>query len=188
MYLTQVIHALRDRDKLLAGNVAGALEWKDLERAQSPRYPAAYVVPLSEDASENESQTDLRQTVTNNFGVILLLEQDGRYSPDVYSLLELHKRAVFKSILNWTQPPVADDEFSEIVYEGGALIYADGARIAYQLEFSFESYLDVGDGYDATDVNLNPAIFDTLHIKLAPIDPSGHVGTVLIEGEVKIND
>ena len=74
MILDPIISALRKRCKTLDGRVAGAAQWAGLTEDENPALPAAYVVPLREDAGPNESQVSYYQTITNTFGVILLVQ------------------------------------------------------------------------------------------------------------------
>ena len=80
------------------------------------------------------------------------------------------------------------DEFSEIVYEGGVLIYIDAARAAYQFEFSFETYIDTSDTYQKVELDaLSP--FDGMDVDVDCIDPSMQKDQTdgRLEGHIKVD-
>lgn len=170
MNLTPIINALRKRCPTFERRFAGAAEWAGLTIEHAPAMPAAYVVPLREDASENESQNGYYQAVTNTFGVIVLVSNaaDVR-GQGATATLESLKPELFRALLSWHQEP--KDEYSEIVYEGGSLLYMDDARLAYQLEFSFETYLDLSDTYQQVELDGLPE-FDGMYVDVDQIEPS----------------
>ena len=106
MILDPIISALRKRCKTLDGRVAGAAQWAGLTEDESPPLPAAYVVPLREDAGSMDDAVGYYQVVTNTFGVILLVSNfaDER-GQDASRWIELLKPEVFKAILSWTMKP-----------------------------------------------------------------------------------
>lgn len=135
MNLTPIINALRKRCPTFERRFAGAAEWAGLTIEHAPAMPAAYVVPLREDASENESQNGYSQTITNTFGVIVLVSNTADVrGQGATATLDSLKPELFRALLSGHQEP--KDEYSEIVYEGGSLLYMDDARLAYQLEFT----------------------------------------------------
>ncbi len=141
MKLDPIISALRERCPSFHQRVGGAAQWAGLERAENAPVPFAYVAPLREDAGAQESNNGYYQVITNTFGVIVVVPNcaDER-GQDAGRWLEVLRPEIFRAILSWHMKP--KDEFSEIVYEGGVLIYIDAARAAYQFEFSFETYID----------------------------------------------
>lgn len=170
MRLDPIIAALRRRCPSFENRFAGAAEWAGLTEDEAPALPAAYVVPLAEDAAGNESQVTYQQTVTNTFAVIVLVSNfcDERGQKAFDSLEDL-RLELFRGILSWQQEPT--DEFSEIVYSGGQVIYMDDARLAFQFEFSFETYLDLSDTWQGVDLNeLGP--LEGADIKVDCVEPS----------------
>ncbi len=168
MNLNRIIDALRIRCPTFQKRFAGAAEWAGLTVEESPPLPAAYVVPLREDTSENQSAVSYYQTVVNTFGVIVLVsnKSDVRGQGAV-STLDTLRSELFKALLSWQQEP--KDEYSEIVYEGGALLYMDDARLAFQYEFSFETYLGTEDSYQQVEMDSLPN-FDGMDIDVDQIE------------------
>ncbi len=146
MNVNVIIEALRKRCPTFQKRFAGAAEWAGLTVEEAPPLPAAYVVPLREDAQENESEVSYYQVVDNVFGVIVLVDNvsDVR-GQGAMSELEKLKKELFFALLGWQQEPF--DEFSAVVYEGGNLLYMDDARVAWQFEFSFKTFLTTMDTY-----------------------------------------
>lgn len=170
MRLDPIIAALRRRCPSFGNRFAGAAEWAGLTEDEAPALPAAYVVPLAEEASGNESRVAYQQTVTNTFAVIVLVSNacDER-GQKAFDSLDVYRREIFRGILSWQQKPT--DEFSEIVYSGGQVIYMDDARLAFQLEFSFETYLDKSDTWQEGELDeLGP--FEGSDIKVDCVEPS----------------
>lgn len=170
MKLDPIISALRERCPSFQMRVGGAAQWAGLERAENAPVPFAYVVPLREDAGEQESQNAYYQIVTNTFGVIVLVPNcaDER-GQDAGRWIEALRPEIFRALLSWHMEPKS--EFSEIVYQGGSLIYMDAARAAYQFEFSFETYLDTSDTYQEVELDALPP-FEGMDIDVDCVDPS----------------
>ena len=80
------------------------------------------------------------------------------------------------------------DEHGPIIFEGGSLIYMDDARAAYQLEFSFETYLDTSDTYQEVELNALPEL-EGADIDVDCIDPSTTKGEPdgILEGHIEVN-
>lgn len=187
MTLDPIIKALRVRCPTFGTRIAGAAQWAGLTEDESPPLPAAYVVPLREDAGPIDDAVGYYQTVTNVFGVILLVSNfaDER-GQDASRWIELLKPEVFKGILSWTMQP--RDEHGPIIFEGGSLIYMDDARAAYQLEFSYETYLDTSDTYQKIELDALPEL-EGADIDVDCIDPSTTKGKPdgILEGHIEVN-
>lgn len=170
MNLDPIIRALRERCSSLEERVGGAAQWAGLERAENVPLPAAYVVPIREDAGEQQSQSGYYQVVTNRFGVIVLVPNcaDER-GQDAWRWVESLRPEVFRAILSWHMEPKA--QFDIIVYQGGSLIYMDPARAAYQFEFSFDTFLDTSDTYQEAELDALPP-FEGMDIDVDCVDPS----------------
>ena len=170
MNLTSIINALRVRCPSFERRFAGAAEWAGLTIEHAPAMPAGYVVPLREEASENESACGYYQTVTNTFGVIVLVDNcaDVR-GQGATATLDSLKPELFRALLSWHQEP--KDEFSEIVYEGGSLLYMDDARLAFQFEFSYETYIDISDTYQQVEYDELPDL-EGMDVDVDQIEPS----------------
>lgn len=180
--LSTIIEAIRERCPTFNQNVAGAAEWKDLQDYENPTYPAAYVVPLSEEADAQESPNGYRQTVTETFGVIVLAtSDDARGQSAIEMVREQLRPELFHALLAWSPDPSL---YSEIIFEGAQVIYLDSARMGYQFEFSYEYYLDAEDAYQAEYLASLPEMHSmALNVGIAPDLKPELSGNVLINLE-----
>ncbi len=159
-----IIGQLRALAPLFNGNVAGAAAYADGVDSQAwLPLPAAYVVPLDDDAGENLSQTGTQQIVSERIAVILVLnnatttgDRRGQASAEQYSTM---RAAIFRAILNWRPDwnpatPATNRESRGIYYVRGSLIDFDLARLFYQFEFGLDTTITEDDGWTDTPVPL----------------------------------
>lgn len=101
----------------------------------------AFVIPLLENASENNYSTDINQTITERFGIVVALKNDVSQSniEGIIAFERLHdiRSEFFKSLLKWEIP----DGESFITYRGGKLLDINPAYLWYQFEFEYISRL-----------------------------------------------
>lgn len=187
MNIEPIITALRGRVPVLEQRVFGAAQWAVLERDEAPQYPAAYVVPLSEDPGDQESAVGYYQTVTNRFGVIVCVDQhEDERGQEAARQIDALRTALFKALLGWQQEPKTD--YSEIVYEGGALLYMDPERVFWQFEFSFETYINTDETYQGEELAGLPPL-SGLDISVDAVEPSARKQQPdgRIEGKIKVS-
>lgn len=158
MILNEVITELRKNCPEFDGYVAGAADWNqlDLINDEAPAYPCAYVVPMTDQAETSDSAVDYRQTVTETFAVIAVIDltDDSRGQAGFDYVKKTLQPSIFKAILGWSPDPRT---YTEIQYAGAEVIYMDRKRMCYQFEFSFDYFLDVTDVRQGVDlVNLKP--------------------------------
>ena len=143
MDLDAVIQHLRDNVPLFGGRVAGAADLANgLVNQGQMELPAAYVVPLDEDAGDNLNMNTLRQLVTERIGVVVEFDNRAdRRGQTVSSLYDLTRTALWGALLNWRIDPVRATRGLE--YAGAGLRDWDRARLFY--EWRFELTLTVTD-------------------------------------------
>ena len=159
MNISAVIAQLRMYAPVFEGRVAGAADFsKGLEDAVWMAQPAAYVIPLDEEAGENRSQDGLVQLITERIGVIVAFDNttDRRGQGPATDLHEV-RAAVWSALLNWR--PYPDSEGRGFSYGGGQLRDFDRGRLFYQWEFVIETTVTDDDGWQAptaplTDINV----------------------------------
>ena len=156
MDLVAVIAQLKAYAPLFGGRVAGAAEF-DARMAAEVRpevYPAAYVVPLTEDADPNDEDNALYQTVTERVGVVVEFDNSAdRRGQSVTELYAPARAAIFAAILNWrgTDPDHAQRGFE---YGGGQVLSWDRARLFYQFEFTLLTLITDEDGWQVDNPDL----------------------------------
>ena len=133
MKISPIITALRQRCPMFDGRVAGASEFKPLPEGAKLALPAAYVIPLDDNAEEQRSQSDYWQSITDGFAVIVAINngQDER-GQAANDLVEVSREVLWKALLGW----VPEEKYEGIVYEGGNLLRMDRGVLYYQFEFS----------------------------------------------------
>lgn len=113
--------------------VAGAAEFAALKNPPpKERQPAAYVIPIADQAGTNKLVNGVRQQVTTRFGVVLALGNLGDARGEAASkAIETTRAAVRAALLGWS--PTADDD--PIAFAQGRMIgLADGV-VWWQDEF-----------------------------------------------------
>ena len=134
--------------------VAGAAEWANAQDNVYLPQPAAYVVPLSQDADDNQDLSGLTQHVREQYGVIV--DFDNRADlrgQTVAETFNLVRASIFKALLNWRPEPF--DLARGFRYVGGDTIEPfNRQRLAYQFAFEIERTITEGDGW--TDQPVGP--------------------------------
>jgi hypothetical protein len=171
--IDQVAVQLRALAPIFEGNIAGAAGYTNgvSDQAWLPP-PAAYAIPLDQEAGENTSMQGLQQIVHERFGVIVVLDIKkvggapvdlaDRRGQAAAAYLDVIKYAICRAILNWrpdwdlTNPP-ADREGRGIYFisagfpQDGAF---DRARFFYQFIFGLDTTLTDLDGWQEAGVPL----------------------------------
>ena len=147
MNLDLVIQQLRLHAPMFQGRVAGAADFrKSLATEVAMVLPAAYVVPLDEDANENTLSNALNQLVTEHIGVVVEFDNStDRRGQSVTSLYDATRAQIWASILNWRVDPVRATRGLEA--SGARNLDSDHARLFYQWEFSLVITISDADGW-----------------------------------------
>jgi len=118
-------------------NVSGLLEWAGLTEA--PRAaPAFFVVPESDIAAPNAMGTlVVDQKLTENFGVIVVVEGKARGGDIVDDALKEQVDLVMDALLMWRHPEAS----KPTEYAGGRLVSAEGYRVAWLVRFTTSRHL-----------------------------------------------
>ena len=149
MDLPAVITHLKAYVPILGGRVGGAAEFSAAMSGElrPEAWPAAYVVPLGEDAEANDADNALYQLVTERLGVIVEFDnQSDRRGQSVTLLYRSMRVALYGALLNWrgTDPAHAVRGFEA---SSASLLQQDRARIFYQWEFTLPTLLTDADGW-----------------------------------------
>ena len=168
MKLSPIVAALRERCPNFENRVGGAAEWAAVREALNVKMPSAFVVPLAETPDSQMSPNGYQQTVENSFAVILVVSNElSEQGEEAYDSLDVLRKEVFHALLAWEPYEDAD----RIEYGGSSLVMLDRYRLAYQLEFAFDTWLDRSDTWVPTRDNAMPDL-KLLHIDVDFIDPS----------------
>ena len=171
MNIVGVIQQLRALAPLFNGNVAGAAAYaRGVEDQVWLPMPAAYVVPLHDSVGANESMSGLYQIVTQNFAVIVVIDNSSdpsdRRGQSAVQSLDAIQAGIRKAIVNWRPDvnylaPGLTNEVKGIRETGGGLIEFDRSRLRWQFEFALDVTLTdsdcwqpVGPALEAAEVTL----------------------------------
>lgn len=177
MKLGPIINALRLKCPSFESRVAGAAEFSKIDDSTVMNLPCAFVVPLGETAEQPINQTDYRQTVEQNFSVIVYVstETDER-GLIAYDRIEELKLEVMKAICGWE--PI--DNADPISYAGASILSLNKARLCVQLEFSI--LYDIVDNETRHGVDLGELPnLEMVHVDVDLMFPDG-----LIEAQTDI--
>lgn len=168
MDIAAIITVLKARAAAVFGDrIAGAAEYKRLPETANLATPAAYVVPLDDDAGEQTSANGYSQIVRDSFAVIVVVSNTADERGQAgYTSVAAIRTALWAALLAWKP----DAAHGPIQYEGGTLLDMDRARFYYQFEFSAATEIVEADTWQAT-ANAAHGPFETLHIDVDTIDP-----------------
>lgn len=144
MDMSPIIAALRQRCPVFAQRVAGAAEYAAVADGKvSPTVPAAFVVPLDDNAGDRLSQTSYRQQILEGFAVVVALsnEADPR-GQTAHASVHAIRAALWRALLGWSP----SDEHGPIYYAGGQLTNMDRARLWWRFDFEAEYEISGSDG------------------------------------------
>jgi hypothetical protein len=149
MNLEHVIEQLRIFAPVFGGRVAGAADFeRGIETEGMLDLPAAYVVPMDEDAEDNDEQVGLYQVVTERIGVIVEFDNSGdRRGQSVSEQYGPVRAEIWRALLNWNPDPLHAPR--GMSYGGGAWMSQDRARLFYRWEFLLHVQITDADGFDA---------------------------------------
>jgi len=155
MDISLVIAQLRAYCPALGGRVGGAADFdkgtEDVIAFRDPvtgklAYPAAVVVPMEDDVSDNVAETGLAQTVTETISVIVEFDATAdRRGQGGVSQVQAMKYALFGALLNWHIDP-GRSAFG-LYYAGGSLLDFDRERLFWEFRFSFDALISDADGF-----------------------------------------
>jgi len=187
MDLTAVIQQVRTYCTALAGRVGGAADFETGTESviafTDPTtgklaYPSAVVIPLEDDAQDNELMDGLQQTVTETIGVVVEFDATAdRRGQGAVSQVEAMKYALHSALLNWHIDPTRSAR--GLYYAGGELLTFDRARLFWMFRYSFDASITDADGFQISG--------DPLTNLTGSIYPSGTIGigdVITIESSV----
>ncbi|WP_425404621.1 phage tail terminator protein [Hwanghaeella sp.] len=169
MMLSPIIAAIRERCPSFANRVAGAADYDALEESTRVVVPAAFVVPMDDQADPVvNGSNDVRQALEDSFRVVVLLsntaDQRGQAS---YDQVHLIRAELWAGILGW-EP---DENHNPIEYRGSDLIARSRAFLIWGFDFSAATEITEEDAYRGTALDALPNL-ETVEINLDAVDPA----------------
>ena len=166
------ISQLRANAPIFAGRVAGAAEFQAGLRNYNTSLPlpAAYVLPLGQEADANQLWNGLIQIVHKTIGVAVELDaqQDRRGQAPTMNFEEIEAQ-IFASVLNLT---IGECRMPRgAAFSGARYLDLDRARLFYQWEFALDWQITDADGVQPESVPLETIEVDVFGPRGVP--PSG---------------
>lgn len=138
MIIGPTIDHLRQVCTFFGNNVAGAADFaRGLQNYNtSMSLPAAYVVPLDQDAPPNVSMPGYYQVIEKHIGIVVELDatpdRRGQAPAMTYDEIET---ALFGAMLNWAPEPCRVPSLQGYQFTAGRFLDLDRARLFYRWEF-----------------------------------------------------
>lgn len=172
------ISQLRANAPIFGGRVAGAAEfYAGLKNYNtSLALPAAYVIPLGQDADANQVWTGLIQIVHKSIGVAVELDaqQDRRGQAPTMNF-EAIEAQIFASVLNLEIDECRQPRGTS--FGGARYLDLDRARLFYQWEFNIDWQITDADGVQPVSVDINRIEVDYFK---APAEPGDFPAAVVM--------
>ena len=158
MNIDAVIQQLKTYAPIFGERVAGIAEYELAKDQIWLQTPAAYVMPLDDEATPNRNLTGLNQVVTETVAVIVDLDNsaDRRGQAASTDALLPVRTAVFAAILNWR--PDSENAARGFAYARGGLIASDRARLRWQFDFAIENIITSDDGFQLPSAPLTDIV------------------------------
>lgn len=111
----------------------------DLDEAglRAAKFPAAFVVPLAEDAEENGLLGAHRQRLRQTYAVILALRSARTSARDDTDVLHALREEVRAALCGWSPNPPNDEE---VQFRSGSLLDASGPTLLWQDEYTLTTH------------------------------------------------
>ena len=172
MNINTIVAALKERCPSFGPSVAmrrfaGSAEYAALSEAAKLELPSGYVIPMDDEAFDQESSNGYQQRIREVFAVVVVLDNkvDERGQTSIVTV-ESIKKEIWSALLGWAP----DAEHDRIEYDGGQLMNVNRAHLYYQFEFTTDTTLGEEDTYQAVENAALPA-FEQVGIQLDAIDP-----------------
>lgn len=145
--LVEIVETLKERTTaLFEGRVSAAGEFALLETDAHMDLPAAYVLPLDDNAQPNKSDNGYKQLISDAFAVVVVLDNAAKeLSVSSVAQVQQIRNELIKQLVSWAP----DAEHGPIEYGGGEILALNRAHLYYQFEFSANTEISEGDTYQA---------------------------------------
>lgn len=154
MNVDEIITQLKTYAPMFAGNVAGAAEWELAQDQVWLKQPAAYVIPMEDEASENLDMVGLQQVVTETLSIVVDLDNsaDRRGQTAATGAINVVRAAVWAAVLAWRPP--SDNATQGFSYAGGGYVRSNRARLIWRFDFHLKTTITEHDGWQVPSVPL----------------------------------
>lgn len=189
MLLTPVITHLQAHCPQFIGGIAGGLDWDPVEGCEQVKAPAAFVIPVGDEADEPMAMNAAAQVVRDSFDVCVVLDNKDERGQAVMDLVHHIRATLCRALMGFE----VDPNTGPICYDRGDLILMNRARVVYGFRFYADTQLGSlgGDAHDRPEtwpefeqgqlgqlegINLHVDFIDPIvDCNLSPIGPDGRI-------------
>ncbi|MCO7594269.1 MULTISPECIES: hypothetical protein [Pseudomonas] len=136
MRLSPLIEHLKRHCPSLGGRVAGGIDMDAVMASAKMVTPACYVICTGDEAGENLAQNKARQTLVDQFDVVLVLQTRDERGQQAVDVLHDLRAELFRALVG-----LESDDHEPITYVGGSLMVIDRAKVVYRYGFEAESQI-----------------------------------------------
>lgn len=142
MRITPIIEHLKAECPQFGGRIAGGLDWDPVQGCQQLESPAAFVLPVGDEAEEPMAQNAAVQVVRDSFDVCVVLDNQDERGQSAADLVHDVRTTLCRALMGLT---IGDTQ--PICYDRGDLIMMDRAKVVYGFRFYADTQLgDYGPG------------------------------------------
>lgn len=138
MKLSPIVAQLRATCPTFAQRVTAGIDWDAVVASAKLALPAAYVIAAADLAGDNQTQTGVQQTITDQFCVVIVLDSGDERGQAANDALHDLRAELWRALVGW----VPGAEYTPITYVNGELVHISRARTVYQ--FSFMAQFQLG--------------------------------------------
>lgn len=163
MRITPIIAHLKAECPQFKGRVAGGLDWDPVQGCQKVQSPAAFVLPVGDEAGEPLAINGAAQVVRDSFDVCVVLDNQDERGQAAADLVHDVRTTLCRALMGFT----AGDEFEPIAYDRGDLILMDRAKVVYGFRFYADTQMG---GFSAYAADMPQTWPEVAHSRLPPLD------------------
>jgi len=132
MKLSLIVAQLRRYSPSFSERVAAGIDFESVAASAKLSHPSGYVIATADKASNNDVQNGVRQAITDQFDVVLVLDTQDERGQEAADLIHVFRSEIWRALVGWSPTP----EYTPIEYEGGDLLSINRNRVIYRFGFS----------------------------------------------------
>lgn len=163
MRITPIIEHLQVECPQFGGRIAGGLDWDPVAGCQQVEAPAAFVLPVGDEASEPLAINGAAQVVRDSFDVCVVLDNRDERGQAAADLVHDVRTTLCRALMGFA----IGDEFEPIAYDRGDLILMDRAKVVYGFRFYADTQIG---GFSAYAPETPQTWPEVAHSRLSPLE------------------
>jgi len=132
MKISPIVAHLRATCPTFDGRITAGIDWDAVANSTQLSHPSAYVIATGDQASDNDLQSGIRQYITDEIDVVIVLDTRDERGQAAKDLLHAIRCELWLALVGWKP----DTDYDQMEYDGGALVHINRARVIYRFGFS----------------------------------------------------